>query len=687
MRSRHFALRAIPCQAFHACMAILLVGLVQLSSTAACQTPAGQWAWMGGSKTACDQPCTPSYGTEYQFAPGNSPGQRSGAAHWTDSNGKMWLFGGSYFVQSSGFRMFNDLWEFDPAQGAHGEWAWMGGSNASPACVSGYCAVAGAYGVEYQFAEGNEPGGRYDAGSWVDAGGRLWIYGGVGEDSAGTAGFLDDLWVFDPAQGTHGEWAWMGGHKLIGCGELCARPVVYGAEYQFAAANSPGGRLVYVSWSDASGRFWLFEGGIELSFLMDLWVFDPSQGPHGEWAWMGTNPIQDAYGTEYEFGEGNFPAFRDSPVTWNDASGNLWLFGGISAGAGFGLYDDLWVFDAAEGAHGEWAWMGGNKGVSRHCLQNACGYPGVYGGKYMLRDFHMPGSREGGFGWIDGAGRSWLSGGYGFAAFGNFSFLNDVWVFDPAAGEHGEWAWMGGNTTVLCSGADCTGRPGIYGTEYQFDSANLPGSRVSGSTWTDGNGNLWLLGGYGLDAVGTYGDSSDLWEFRFSGAPQSITFPAPGSPVTYGAAPMTLSAMATSGLPVTFSAVSGGGEVSGTNGSMLTISGAGPLVIAANQAGDSTYEPALQVTQTITVKRALLKVVAENKTMKAGGPMPNLTWHPSGFVNGDKIATALTGWPVLTTDATPTSPPGTYRIHITFGTLAAKNYGFQFIGGTLTVKP
>jgi YD repeat-containing protein len=68
--------------------------------------------------------------------------------------------------------------------------------------------------------------------------------------------------------------------------------------------------------------------------------------------------------------------------------------------------------------------------------------------------------------------------------------------------------------------------------------------------------------------------------------------------VTYGVAPITLTATASSGLPVTFSVLSGPATVSG---STLTITGAGTVVVAANQAGNSNYAAAAQVTQTITV--------------------------------------------------------------------------------------
>ena len=43
------------------------------------------------------------------------------------------------------------------------------------------------------------------------------------------------------------------------------------------------------------------------------------------------------------------------------------------------------------------------------------------------------------------------------------------------------------------------------------------------------------------------------------------------------------------------------------------------------------------------------------------------------------------GNPDLTTPVTPTSPAGSYPIHITRGTLTAGNYDFLLVDGTLTV--
>ena len=82
---------------------------------------------------------------------------------------------------------------------------------------------------------------------------------------------------------------------------------------------------------------------------------------------------------------------------------------------------------------------------------------------------------------------------------------------------------------------------------------------------------------------------------------QTITF-APTSPVYYGNPPLTLSATGgASGNPVVFSIVSGPGSVSGTNNSTLTITGVGTIVVAANQAGNSSYAAATQVTRSVTV--------------------------------------------------------------------------------------
>ncbi len=101
-----------------------------------------------------------------------------------------------------------------------------------------------------------------------------------------------------------------------------------------------------------------------------------------------------------------------------------------------------------------------------------------------------------------------------------------------------------------------------------------------------------------------------------NGESQTITFTAPTTPVTYGVAPITLSASASSGLAVTFSVTSGPGMLSGNT---LTVTGAGTIVVAANQAGNASYAAAAAVSQSIVVNPA-------QQTITFTAPMSPVTY-------------------------------------------------------------
>jgi RHS repeat-associated protein len=165
-------------------------------------------------------------------------------------------------------------------------------------------------------------------------------------------------------------------------------------------------------------------------------------------------------------------------------------------------------------------------------------------------------------------------------------------------------------------------------------------------------------------------------------ASQSINFTAPPSSATYGTSPITLSATGgASGNAVTFSVVSGPATVSG---STLTITGAGTIVVAANQAGNGSYSAAAQVTHNITVNKATVTVTASNASRAYEAANPAFSATYSGFVNGD-TQSVLSGTPSFTTTATSSSSVGTYTITPATGTLSASNYTFSFASGTLTI--
>lgn len=92
--------------------------------------------------------------------------------------------------------------------------------------------------------------------------------------------------------------------------------------------------------------------------------------------------------------------------------------------------------------------------------------------------------------------------------------------------------------------------------------------------------------------------------------------------------------------------------------------------------------------------RAAFSPTAQELTYRAndlsrhyGNTNPSLTYTVSGLQNGDVLQNVVTGAPLLSTTATQQSGVGQYAIVISQGTLASASYGFQFVGGTLTVQP
>src|SRR3989442_9883548 len=90
----------------------------------------------------------------------------------------------------------------------------------------------------------------------------------------------------------------------------------------------------------------------------------------------------------------------------------------------------------------------------------------------------------------------------------------------------------------------------------------------------------------------------------------------------------------------------------------------------------------------LTVTKATLTVIAENKSRVYGATNPQLTASYSGFVNGDTAA-ALGGSPSLSTaaGASSTVAGSPYPITAALGTLNAANYDFAFADGALTITP
>ncbi|HEY9127666.1 MAG TPA: hypothetical protein VIM62_11100 [Acidobacteriaceae bacterium] len=495
----------------------------------------GEWSWTAGSSTVgLAGGSVGSYGTIGVASETNIPGGREQSGSWKDASGNIWLMGGNGEDATGTAGLLNDLWRFNPSQGTGGEWTWVAGSNIAPLGLPGGIpnGQPGVYGKLGHAAPTNAPGGREQMTTWIDSKGDLWLFGGLGIDSIGTYGYLNDLWEFDPTIGSNGEWIWMAGSSTVA--ELQGASGVYGTLGIPSAKNIPGGRYGGYAWTDPSGSFWLFGGnGFDSvgtnAYLNDLWKYAPgANGAVGEWTWIGgpsvaprsQSPFSQSaapgiYGKQGSSDPANIPGGRSAGVTWIDASGNLWLFGGLGADSAdaTGYLNDLWKYSpGAEATAGEWTWMSGSDVIGTNG-----GQPGVYGVKGVGDAANTPGARFSPSTWVDSSGNLWLFGGQGYDWTGAYSgILNDLWEYVPSADNAGRWAWMGGSDLIPpnSSFGIQSGQPGVYGTLGSPSSANTPGARIGATPWVDASGNLWLFGGFGNDSTNTQGYMNDLWKYQ-----------------------------------------------------------------------------------------------------------------------------------------------------------------------------
>jgi gliding motility-associated-like protein len=199
------------------------------------------------------------------------------------------------------------------------------------------------------------------------------------------------------------------------------------------------------------------------------------------------------------------------------------------------------------------------------------------------------------------------------------------------------------------------------------------------STTADGNSNA---GDYPITVSGGVSDNYDFdytaGNLNIAKANQTITFdPIPDK--VYGDAGFTLSASSDSGLPVSFSVASGNASVSGNT---VTINGTGTVIIEANQNGDGNYNPAIVVSRSFEVDKALLSVTADDKNIVYGDAIPTLTVSYSGFVNSED-ENDLTTEPIASTTADGNSNAGDYPITVSGG--VSDNYDFDYTAGNLNI--
>ncbi len=228
----------------------------------------------------------------------------------------------------------------------------------------------------------------------------------------------------------------------------------------------------------------------------------------------------------------------------------------------------------------------------------------------------------------------------------------------------------------------------VYGTTLSATQLNAIASVPGTFAYTPADGTVLNAGNaQTLSVLFTPTDSANYTTATKSvlinvlKADQTISFSLPGGK-TYGDMPFTVSATASSNLPVTFS---GAGSCT-VSGNTVTIISAGICTVTASQAGDSNYNPASNP-QTTTIAKAPLSVKANDASRIYSAPDPAFSVSYSGFVNNENETTpgAIGGSLSFTTSATVASPVGnTYTI--TPSGLTAPNYLISFADGILTIN-
>ena len=202
-------------------------------------------------------------------------------------------------------------------------------------------------------------------------------------------------------------------------------------------------------------------------------------------------------------------------------------------------------------------------------------------------------------------------------------------------------AVVGGTATLSATGG-VSGNPVVFSA----DATSGPGvCTVSGTTATyTGVGNCVI-------------DANQAGTTNYAAAPQVSQTVAVGpshvaQTITFGAlaaqtlaqTPVTVTATATSALPVTFTTTTPAVcSESGTNGATIGLLTAGTCTVSANQTGNATYDPAPTVSQSFTVSKAAQTITFAAQTAKTLAQSPVTV-----------TATATSALAVTFTTSTPT---------------------------------
>jgi PKD repeat protein len=349
-----------------------------------------QWTWESGAHSGYE-----NTGTMGVPALSNTPGAiQSGAVHWTDTTGNLWMFGGNYSPS-------NKLWKYDVSTK---QWTWMRGSAGSNSM--------GSYGTMGVSSSSNDPCSRYRSTGWVDKNNNLWLFGGCFNTQYND--YLNDVWKYNISLN---QWTWVSGKdphtnwNSVGMNN--------GTVGTPSPTNTPGSRYSTTVWADANGNGYIFGGMTDNGtqspdYYNDFWKFDVSIG---QWICLRANGTAKNYlNSPTCVPDKNYclPGEYTSSACWKDTCGNFWMFGGLDN-------EYLWNYNIVMD---KWT-----------LTNNTLNQTPLYGTCQVAAPKNHVGKRNRSCAWVDKHGCLWLFGGYYQKYVTNVGYQdwtnNDMWRFKP----------------------------------------------------------------------------------------------------------------------------------------------------------------------------------------------------------------------------------------------------------------
>ncbi|MFY0671943.1 MAG: choice-of-anchor J domain-containing protein [Bacteroidia bacterium] len=267
--------------------------------------------------------------------------------------------------------------------------------------------------------------------------------------------------------------------------------------------NIPGSRneAAFVQFPDGkmgiSGGFSPYNG-----YLTDQWKWDPYDGVNGKWILykgpktyneLGYSTVTHRVYPGVSTWAPRISGSRQRHGAFYASGGRFAIFGGIG-------YDSGKEYNAAPTAPFTQSVLG---------TLNCYWAPGFVDGSAQSDsrgDANHPSARTD-FAYVtDKSGDHWIFGGIGVSS--DASYVGTNWNFNDMWNITKGQKHSGSNTGGYVKA--------VYGTTGVESSSNAPSTRTNSVMWCDGNGDIWLFGGWGVDVNGNQGRLNDLWRFNVS---------------------------------------------------------------------------------------------------------------------------------------------------------------------------